>query len=327
MPVTSVNPGAAGGDTPRGCVLGIDLGGTNLRVVVAGRDGAFIAGASEAIDPAAGPGPILSRIISAGRQVLKPHADVPLLAVGLASPGVVDVAAGTVVAARNLRGWKHVPVRRSLEDGFGVPAAVDNDVNLAALGEQRHGAGRGHDDVVFISVGTGVGSGIIIGGRVHRGRHFTAGEINSLPAGCPAEDGEAGLEDIASGPAIVRRALARGVRAPKEQLTTAAVFAAARHGDEAAAQVIREAIDALARGVAALVAAIDPEVVVIGGGVSRQGDALLVPLEEQVRKLVRLRARLVRSELGVDAQLHGAVAMAVRLGGPLPPDPPLPSWR
>ena len=323
MAMTSASPGAAGGDAPRGYVLGIDLGGTNLRLVVAGPDGAFIARASEAIDPAAGPRPILARVISTGRQILKPYTDVPLLSVGLASPGVVDVHAGTVVAARNLHGWNNVPVRQSLEEGFGVPATVDNDVNLAALGEQWRGAGRGHEDMVFISVGTGVGSGIVIGGRVHRGRHFAAGEINSLPSGCPAEDGagEAGLEDVASGPAIVRRALARGVRPATERLTTADVFAAARHRDEAAAQVIRDAIGALARGVAALVAAIDPGVVVIGGGVSRQGDALLVPLEEQVKTLVRLRARLVRSELGVDAQLHGAAAMALAVGGPHPPNP------
>lgn len=297
-----------------GRVLGIDLGGTHLRVVVASLDGTLLHRTVEEIDATAGPEPILRRIIAAGCAALAASGGGRTVAVALATPGVVDVREGVVVGARNLRGWQHVPVRDRLGRGFGVPVTVENDVNLAAVGERWQGAGHGHDDIVFVSIGTGIGAGILIGGEVHRGHRYAAGEVNSLPSGYPSPDGgEAGLEDVASGPAIVRRAAARGIDAAAGSMTTDAVFAAAARGEPLAAAVIGEALDALARGVAALVAGIDPSVVVIGGGVSRQGEALLGPLRERVAGMVRLRAPIVRSALGVDAQLYGAVFAALRL--------------
>jgi len=298
-----------------GQVLGIDLGGTHLRMAVASLDGSFLSTSVEDIDPAAGPDAILRRIVEAGRSALRAHGESRPIAVGLATPGIVDVDHGVVVAARNLHGWKRVPVRQALAQGFAAPVTVDNDVNLAAVGERWHGAGQGQDDVVFVSIGTGIGAGILVGGQVHRGVNFAAGEVNTLPSGVAAEDGrgELGLEDVASGPAIVRRAKARGVASADGPLTTDGVFALASAGDHAAGAVIAEAVDALARGIAGLLASIDPGVVMIGGGVSRQGDALLEPLRARLQRMVRLRARLLRSELGVDAQLHGAVFAALRL--------------
>jgi glucokinase len=225
------------------------------------------------------------------------------------------VQAGVVLGARNLRGWQRVPVREILTAGFGAPVTVDNDVNLAAVGERWHGAAAGHDDVIFVAIGTGIGAGILVGGQPHRGQHWAAGEVNALPSSYPAldGDGEAGLEDVASGPAIARRAAARGLSGNGQPLSAEDVFALAASGNVIAAAVIAEAVDALARGVAALVAALDPHVVVIGGGVSRQGDALLGPLRERVAAMVRRPAPIVRSALGVDAQLHGAAFVALRL--------------
>jgi len=296
-----------------GHVLGIDLGGTHLRVAVARLDGTILDQTMEEIDQSSGPDAILSRITEVGMRALAAQSSSRAIAVTLATPGIVDVDRGVVVGARNLKGWKDVPVRRALADRFESPVTIDNDVNLAAVGERWHGAGRGHDNVVFVSVGTGIGSGIIIAGQVHRGAHFAAGEINSLPSGLRQDDGaDIGLEDVASGPAIIRRAHALGVVLP-HGATADAVFTLACAGEVTAAAVIAEAVHALAGGIAALLAIADPCVVVIGGGVSRQGEALLAPLRERLAKMVPLRARVLRSELGVDAQLHGAVFAALRL--------------
>lgn len=292
-------------------VLGIDLGGTHLRLAVSDLNGAILARSEEAIEPAAGPVAIVDAIALAGRRLLEETGTTRLLAVALATPGVVDVERGVVVAARNLRGWREVPVRQLLTDRFGVPATVENDVNAAAEGERWRGAGRGHDTLVFVAIGTGIGAGVIIGGELHRGAHFAAGEINGLRAG--TDDG-AILEDVVSGPAIVRRARARGVCARDGGiLTTEAVFSLARAGDPAAAEVVSEAVRATAGGVGALIAAIDPTVVVFGGGVSRQGAALIGAVRAEIGRSARPRAELVLSGLSVDAQLYGAVYAALRL--------------
>jgi glucokinase len=298
-------------------VLGIDLGGTNLRAAVAERTGAIVSRMEEPIDSAAGPAAIRARIVALAERALDAFPGGPLRAVALASPGLVDGENGVVLLASNLRDWADVPLRDWLTTDLGAPAAVENDVNLAVLGERWHGAARGCDDAVFVAVGTGVGAGILVGGRLVRGHGFAAGEIGALPSGFPAEAGgdEARIEDIAAGPAIVRRARALGIAAPHGPLTTTKVFALARAGDQRAAAVLDQAVTALARGLAAVIASVDPEVIVVGGGVSRQGDALLGPLRARLDRLMRLRVRLVLSELGTDAQLHGAVCAALRLAG------------
>ena len=295
-----------------GYVLGVDLGGTHLRFAVANLDGTLISQTVEEIDADAGPDAILATIAERGQALLAGTGANQPVAVGVVTPGVVNVETGRVLRARNLRGWQDVPVQRALSQAFGAPVAIENDVNAAAVGERWHGAGRGHDTLVFVAVGTGVGAGVIVDGRVHRGVHFAAGEINSLPSGITADGREPWLEDVASGPALLRRARALGVTAAGE-LTTADVFAAAERGNPAAVQALDEAVGALARGVAALLAAIDPAIVILGGGVSRAGEALIGPLRQQLGAMLPLRAALAPSLLGVDAQLHGAVFAALRL--------------
>jgi predicted NBD/HSP70 family sugar kinase len=297
-----------------GFVLGVDLGGTHLRCAVASLDGTFIRQTVAEVDAAAGPEAILAEIAERGTALLAEAGARAPVAVGVVTPGVVNVETGRVLRARNLRGWQDVPVQRALCEAFGAPVAIENDVNAAAVGERWHGAGRGHDTMVFVSVGTGIGAGVIIDGRVHRGTHFAAGEINALPAGVVLAGREPWLEDVASGPAIVRRARAAGLLLPDGELTTALVFEAAAQGDPAAVQALAEAVGALARGVAALVASIDPAIVIFGGGVSRAGEALVGPLRQALGALMPLRAALAPSLLGVDAQLHGAVFSALRLG-------------
>ncbi len=291
-----------------GAALGIDLGGTHLRVAVSDLAGQVIDRSLNPIDASEGPETLIGRIVREATALLS-KTGARLTAVGMATPGIVDVNEGVVVRARNLRGWDHVPVRQALEDAFGVPAVVENDVNAAAMGERWHGAARGHDSYLFVAIGTGIGAGIVVGGELYRGVHFAAGEINLLRMG-DADD--AYLEDRASGPAIVRRALELG-HPPSEGITTTEdVFAAAAGGDQPASQAVDEGVHAIAHGCAVLVATIDPSLVVIGGGVSSQGSVILNPLRQAIGEAVRLRCDVVLSELGVDAQLHGALFVALK---------------
>jgi predicted NBD/HSP70 family sugar kinase len=288
-----------------GAVLGIDLGGTHLRLALSDLAGAISARTIEAIDPESGPEAIVARIGELGRELVA-ASGANLMAIGLATPGIVDTESGVVGTARNLKGWRDVPIRRMLEDAFGVPAVVENDVNAAAMGERWRGAARGHESFLFVSIGTGIGAGIVLDGDIYRGAHFAAGEINLLPVGSPGNEGY--LEDRASGPAIVRRAIEFGFTTPAgSPPTTDAVFAAAAAGDTAAARAVSEGVQAIAFGAGVLLAAVDPSIVVLGGGVSSQGAAILEPVRAAIPGVVRLRCDVVLSELGVDAQLHGAV--------------------
>jgi predicted NBD/HSP70 family sugar kinase len=293
-----------------GAVLGIDLGGTHLRLALSDLAGGILARASEAIDADAGPPAIVARIETVGKGLLR-KSGAELMAIGLATPGIVDTEAGVVVTARNLKGWRDVPIRQMLERAFGVPAVVENDVNAAAMGERWRGAARGHESFVFISVGTGIGAGLVLDGEIYRGAHFAAGEINLLPVGTPGNEGY--LEDRGSGPAIVRRAVEFGYSpAAGERPATDSVFAAAAGGDAAATRAVEEGAQAIAFGTGILLAAVDPSIVVLGGGVSSQGNAILEPVRAAVSNYVRLRCDVVLSELGVDAQLHGAVFVGLK---------------
>ncbi|MEO6398933.1 MAG: ROK family protein [Tepidiformaceae bacterium] len=293
-----------------GAVLGIDLGGTHLRIRLSDLSGGIKGRAVEAIDPEAGPVEILARITELGKRLLEETGQ-SVMAIGLATPGIVNTEAGIVIAARNLKGWHDVSIGRMLEDAFGVPAVVENDVNAAALGERWHGAARGHDSFLFVSIGTGIGAGLVLGGEIYRGTHFAAGEINLLPVGVPGDAGF--LEDRGSGPGIIRRALELGfVRPANGRTTTDGVFTAAAAGDEAARRAIADGVDAIAYGAGVLIAAMDPSIVVLGGGVTNQGDAILRPVAEAIGNIVRLRCEVVLSELGVDAQLHGAVFVGLK---------------
>ncbi len=291
-------------------VVGIDLGGTHLHLALSDFAGQIHAQVSEPIDPESGPEAILGRIVSLCRELHSGKQAVPM-AVGMATPGTVDTDAGVVRRARNLRGWENEPLRQMLEDAFGVPAVIENDVNAAAMGERWHGAAQGHESFIFVAVGTGIGAGLVIDGRPYRGAHFAAGEINLVPMRIDGED--TFIEDRGSGPAIVRRALALGYEPPAgENPTALTVFEAAATGDRAAVQAVEEGIKAIAFGAGILVAAVDPSIVVLGGGVSTQGDALLLPMREAIARVTRVHCDVVLSELGADAQLHGALYLGLK---------------
>jgi predicted NBD/HSP70 family sugar kinase len=202
---------------------------------------------------------------------------------------------------------------------FPVPVQVENDVNLAALGEMWRGAGRGRRHLLFVAPGTGIGAGIIIDGRLHGGAHHFAGEIGYC---CPSPeylDEDYGLlgclETLASGPGLLRRARERLGGRLRADATARDVFEMARAGDAEAAALCEETATLIGIAVGNVVAALDPEVVVFGGGLSREGESLLGRVREVVYRMVPVRPEIVVSTLGDDAQLHGAVRAALEAAG------------
>jgi glucokinase len=239
----------------------------------------------------------------------------PAAAIGLAVPGVVDEERGVAVWSENLN-WSDVPFVALLGERCGLPVALGHDVRTGALAETRIGAARGISDVVYLSIGTGIAAGIVLGGRLHAGGGY-AGEIGHTPAGHdePCACGASGcLEAIASAAAIARRYTARSGR---PAAGAAAVLAA---GDADALAVWDEALDALAAALAWIASVLAPEAVVVGGGLSRAGAALFDPLNDRLaRRLTFQRVpRLVPAALGDRAGCIGAGLLALDSirGGP-----------
>jgi glucokinase len=228
-----------------------------------------------------------------------------LRAVGVAVPGHVAADAGRVIAAGNLRGWADVPLRDLLGRKLGVPIWVDQDGNAAALGERWRGGAKEMDSFVFLTIGTGIGAGLMINGRLRRGFHNAAGEVGNFVMGREflgqKEDQHGNLELLIGGRVLRERAR----EATGEELSAA--DALRRTEDERLAPMVAEAIDWVAMAVIAIVALIDPEAIIFGGGTSEAGEALIDPVRERVERELDARPALMRSVLGADAQLHGAV--------------------
>jgi glucokinase len=221
-----------------------------------------------------------------------------------------------------------VPLRALLEERLGLPAAVENDANAAALGEAWVGAGRGVADLVYITVSTGVGGGLILGGELYSGVSGTAGEVGHMTValdGPPCFCGQPGhLEGMASGRAIARaarEAVARGDvstlrRLPPEEISARTVAEAARAGDAVALAIYERAGTALGAAVASLVNLLNPSLIILGGGVMQAGDLIMAPLRRAARERAFARpleaVRLVPAALGEDVGLVGAAAVAFR---------------
>jgi predicted NBD/HSP70 family sugar kinase len=215
--------------------------------------------------------------------------------------------------AHNLPGWGRAGVLDAVRAELGTHVLFDNDVNLAALGESRFGAARGVDTFVYLHLGTGVGMGILLGGQLYRGATGAAGEVGYLPlAGGdpfdPKTRRRGALESAIGAAAIVRDARAQGIRG----VTGASdVLAAARDGDARALRVVQMLAQRIGLALAATAAVLDPALVVLGGGVGRNGDLLLEPVRRALASVSPIRPRIEVSELGADAELLGAVAMGL----------------
>ena len=231
----------------------------------------------------------------------------------LGSPGVFDPALGYVAMAPNLPGWGRHGLVEAVRAQLGTNVTFENDVNLAALAERAYGLGRNLRDFVFLSIGTGIGMGLVIDGQLRRGAHGAAGEIAYLPIGPsdprdPANRRRGAFEAAAAAAGIVRQARALGMRPP---LSAENIFSAARRGNPTAKKVVDIEAARLALAIATIAPVLDPELVILGGGIGRNGDLLLEPIERELRQMMPFRPRVVISALGDDAVLQGAVAIAL----------------
>ena len=310
---------------------GVDIGGTKLLAVAASETGEIVAQRRQ--PTAAGPDAILSAICSVVEDLLA--AEPAIAAVGVGLPGLVDLD-GFVHYAPNLPGFVGVPARELLAAHCPVPVAVDNDANVAALGEALHGAGRGRRDVLVVTLGTGIGGGLIVNGAEYRGGHGLAAEIGHFtvdPDGPPCSCGARGhWEAIASGSALGRRArewAARG-EAPNvlaraggnaEVVTGHEVGQAAAAGEADGLAILTEHARAVAVGLGGLINILDPELIVISGGLVDLGDYLFGPLRAVLPEYVEASDRrpmppVCPAALGEHAGAVGAAALARTL---LPP--------
>ena len=305
-----------------GYVVGIDIGRSRIRVALADLEGS-ICGRREVrnlVDGAAGPESIVATATQLAREVVAEAgldwSHVVHTVVG--TPGVFDPASNEVRYAGSLPGWGRSGVVDSLRRELGTELSVHNDANLAALGEYVFGAGQGCPLLVFLMVGTGIGAGIVVDGKLFAGANGAAGEVGYLPfaGGGPVSAQEPqdpysvrGMLDAATGgSAVTALASAAGMTAagsPKD------VFDAARAGDRAALDVVRMEGRRLAHAVAAIAAMLDPALVILGGGVGDNADLLLDPIYESLAELTPLRPTIAPSSLGGDAVLIGAIATAL----------------
>ena len=275
---------------------------------------------------------VVDRIVGMIQGVMRDAAregeldDDAFIGIGLGSPGPLDRETGTVLEIPNL-GWRNFPLRDLIGKSVGLPAELDNDANAATLGECWQGAARGVSEVLGVTLGTGIGGGLVINGEVYHGASDVAGEIGHMTidsTGRRCACGNYGcLEAYASGPAIAARAV-EGLEAEAasllpdmvdgdlDRITAAHVSEAIIAGDEYAADVMRETARFLGTGVANLVNILNPEMIVVSGGVTRAGDHLFGPLKAEVRKrafkVAADACRIVPSELGDTAGVIGAAA-------------------
>jgi predicted NBD/HSP70 family sugar kinase len=296
-----------------GWVAGIDVGRRRVRAALADITGQIVARRDERAR--ASSARALTSQIGAIARGLADDAGIgwdQVIHATVGTPGVYEPTRGAVILAPNLPGWSRQGLVEKLLDELGGRVGVENDVNLAAVGERWQGLGRGVRDFGFLSVGTGVGMGLVLGGELYRGSRGAAGEVGYLPLGLDPHDPQVrrrgAFEEVANAAGVVRTAREAGMT---RALTPQKIFDAARRGDRAAREVVDTEARRLALGLATILAVVDLELVILGGGVGGNADLLLEPVERELRVLSPLRPRLATSALGENAVLQGAVATAL----------------
>ena len=312
-------------------IAGADIGGTNVVVGLVRSDAGGPVGVRAApTRPQEGAAAVARRIAAMAREAaVAAGARFPeeVEGLGVGVPGPLDLDSGTVLETPNL-GWNNVPMREMLAEAAGVSVTLHNDADCAAYGEWRRGAGQGAHCLVCLTLGTGIGGGIVLGGQVHRGASGAAGEVghtcvemNGRRCGCGARGC---VEAYASGPAIAARAVEAGYRAespgrdgsPGDVVTAEMVCGAAADGDRRAARVVAEAGAVLGVAVANLVHVLAPDVIVLAGGVARAGEMLLAPLRREVRRRAFASAgaacRIVQAAFPQTAGVVGAAELFSR---------------
>jgi predicted NBD/HSP70 family sugar kinase len=298
-----------------GWVVGIDVGRDWVRAAIADVTGEFVARRDERAKVRSAR-TLIAQIGSIAHGLARDAGigwrQVTFAAVG--SPGVFDPEHGQVELAYSLPGWGRQGIVELVREELGTKVVFENDVNLAALGERWHGLGKDVDDFVYLHLGTGVGMGLILNGELYRGSRGAAGEVAYLPlAGTdirdPASLRRGPLDAAASASGVVEAARRAGIGAP---VTAKKVFADARRGDRKAARVVAAEAERIALAVAAVASMIDPELVILGGGIGGNGDLLLDPVRTRLREISPFHPRIEASVLREEATLYGSVSMALQ---------------
>ena len=307
-------------------VIGIDLGGTKISTALSTLEGEVIKNVVVPTNAQEGEAPVLSRMIETIENVLlEANATIDdVQAIGIGSPGPLDANKGVIITTPNLP-FKNCNVVQPIKDKFNIPVYLDNDANVAAIGEYMFGAGKGKENIVYFTVSTGVGGGAVLNGNIYRGSTCNALEIGHStvdPNGPRCNCGNLGcLEALSSGTAIGKRgieAVSTNVETSLrkyDKITSYEVFKEAEAGDEVSKDIVDNALNYLGIGVANAVSIFDPQMVIIGGGVTQVGDILF----DKVRQVVNKRCfknmaeacEIAPAGLGTNAGVVGAVALAI----------------
>lgn len=289
-------------------IIGVDLGGTKIAAALVSPDGKIITDVNIPTEAQKGKNQVIGNVKKAIKNLIHGQKE-KVTCIGIGVPGPILYDQGIVIEPPNLPGWKKVNLKKSMEKEFHVPVSLDNDANCAALAELHFGAGKKARHFIYITVSTGIGGGIIIDRKIYRGAIGAAGEFGHMiidSKGFACGCGNIGcFEALASGSSIKKRS---GMDAISVEL-------AARQGDDNARQVIEETAHYLAIGIANLVNIFNPELVIVGGGVSKMRELLFAPVRKQFKKyaltLPARSVKIVHAKLGTEAGVLGAAALCL----------------
>lgn len=312
-------------------LIGVDLGGTNMRVGMVTSDGRMVHRLILPTRVNLGLHKVVERIIKAIQEVIN-QTIAPgnqIKGIGIGSPGTIDIQSGIIISSPNFPKWKQVPLKHMIEERLSIPTFMDNDANAFAFGEKWVGAGKEVQSLVCLTLGTGVGGGIILNGRIWHGADGMAAEIGHmtvLPDGLKCNCGNYGcLESYASASSIVRR-VCNAIQSGKltmvldyakdnlENITSDLVYQAALKGDELAIHIMNETATFLGIGIANLINLLNPEMIVVGGGLTNAWDIIYPVTLKEVQKRalseVAKRVKIVRASLGDNSGIIGAAGIA-----------------
>ncbi|HOX38378.1 MAG TPA: ROK family protein [Candidatus Brocadiia bacterium] len=317
------------GDKKKTCLV-MDIGGTNFSLGLAEQGGRLLECVREATDREGGADWMIARLTETAKSLMAASSVKPV-SCGISFGGPADFERQICRSSTHVGGWADLPLPRLISESLGIPAVMDNDANVAALGEHRYGAGVGLSSIIFYTVSTGIGGGIILDGKPYRGRYSAAGEFGHSPVWpggpeCPC--GNRGcLEAVCSGDGIARRArkavrgkpeagkmLLASAGGDTEKITAKLVFQTARAGDSLSHEIIEETGRYFAMSIATAFNVLDLDLAILGGGVSLAGEQLLAPIRENMKNHLfgnaRKTARVTTAKLGLDSCLLGALALA-----------------
>ena len=313
-------------------VVGIDIGGTKLATVVADKDGNILQKVRKPTESEKGPRHAVQLLLEMVDEVLDlaklPREDIS--GIGVSCGGPLDTKTGIIYSPPNLPGWDALPLKELIESEFHIPTVIENDANASALAEARFGGGRGYDYVLYMTMSTGIGGGIVANGEIYHGANDSAGEVGHqvlLPDGPLCGCGQHGcLEALCSGPAIARRAQAAVIDQPQTKIVALAegeiesvrsehVLQAARDGDALAIALVEETAYYMGWGIANLVNILNPQIVLLGTIAVAAGDLLLDPIRRTVTEMAMQRpveaVKIMPAELGDSIGDLAAISLVI----------------